>query len=199
MDIPERIAVYVNSRSRRLSTWERITLASHAQPKIPSKMPRLVTLSLDLKIEVMNQDGKKGRITKLSVTVIKTQSINPPVACQKTGSDGNYPGAYHCNDGHYQGVSNGPKCLPEDILAHGIGPQPVLAGGRKVPGNNTPKPGIVGAKTSEGAARKQDHHHYEAEKEAFILPQRDVSTLNILFSPSLTDTIHSGSGITKKG
>ena len=48
---PLKIAVYVKSLSLRLSTWDLITLASQAHPKIPSNNPSPVNVKRDLAID----------------------------------------------------------------------------------------------------------------------------------------------------
>src|SRR5690606_12048331 len=78
--VPERMAVLVNSRSRRIRTIERIRLASHAQPKAASLKPSTTRLICCRTImAIMMKIRKSGMTSRLSPKNVSTLSIAPPL------------------------------------------------------------------------------------------------------------------------
>jgi hypothetical protein len=78
--VPERIAVCVNSRSRRLRTCDRITRASQAQPKTASKSPRVTRfIASRTNMASMTMIRNKGMTRKTSLTNMRTLPVAPPL------------------------------------------------------------------------------------------------------------------------
>ena len=74
------MAVWVNSRSRKLKIIERIRRASHAQPKKDSSSPRINRFMLSCtSMADMTMIRKSGMTSRLSPINISTRSVLPPL------------------------------------------------------------------------------------------------------------------------